>query len=391
MKSDICIRWDSETMESKEYKRKPARQYRKLDLICVVCDGIAHGYNFDAISCESCKAFFRRNALQPSGKLKCRNNNKCNVKFDQRKRCKKCRLTKCFSAGMRKEWILTPEERQAKRIKIEENRRSKQNLVPQQFPKTEPTDNYNLLLTLSNRVYLTQNDLLKVQLLQNAYTKAVKLNQTTGILQYPLIQPIESTYDLFRMPIFISSMRLITFFKQIPEFQKLDKDEQVYLVKLNTLSIAFLHSIFIYDTKNATYHEQDTNDPLFLEKDWINTINKEFHDIIKQIRCKLCETIQIDDEIIKIFFLITLFSSHFTLKSSSSHICTLNIFKAQNIYSELFWKYSLHYYGFENSSKLFLQFTTGIVKLQKLIDELKSTVSNYTDITKLSPLMQSLL
>jgi hypothetical protein len=33
-------------------------------LICIICDGPAHGYNFDAITCESCKAFFRRNALK---------------------------------------------------------------------------------------------------------------------------------------------------------------------------------------------------------------------------------------------------------------------------------------------------------------------------------------
>ena len=33
-------------------------------LTCVVCSSPAHGYNFDAISCESCKAFFRRNALK---------------------------------------------------------------------------------------------------------------------------------------------------------------------------------------------------------------------------------------------------------------------------------------------------------------------------------------
>lgn len=33
-------------------------------LICSICDGPAHGYNFDAITCESCKAFFRRNALK---------------------------------------------------------------------------------------------------------------------------------------------------------------------------------------------------------------------------------------------------------------------------------------------------------------------------------------
>jgi hypothetical protein len=33
-------------------------------LICCICEGPAHGYNFDAITCESCKAFFRRNALK---------------------------------------------------------------------------------------------------------------------------------------------------------------------------------------------------------------------------------------------------------------------------------------------------------------------------------------
>ena len=33
-------------------------------LMCSVCEGSAHGYNFNAITCESCKAFFRRNALK---------------------------------------------------------------------------------------------------------------------------------------------------------------------------------------------------------------------------------------------------------------------------------------------------------------------------------------
>ncbi|CAF3527628.1 unnamed protein product, partial [Rotaria sp. Silwood2] len=33
-------------------------------LICGVCGAPAFGYNFDQITCESCKAFFRRNALR---------------------------------------------------------------------------------------------------------------------------------------------------------------------------------------------------------------------------------------------------------------------------------------------------------------------------------------
>ena len=36
----------------------------KEDRVCGVCGDKALGCNFDAVSCESCKAFFRRNALK---------------------------------------------------------------------------------------------------------------------------------------------------------------------------------------------------------------------------------------------------------------------------------------------------------------------------------------
>jgi len=36
----------------------------KGDKFCSVCGDRALGCNFDAVSCESCKAFFRRNALK---------------------------------------------------------------------------------------------------------------------------------------------------------------------------------------------------------------------------------------------------------------------------------------------------------------------------------------
>ena len=39
------------------------------------------GFNFDAISCESCKAFFRRNALQPPVIIKIPNSFFSNLKY----------------------------------------------------------------------------------------------------------------------------------------------------------------------------------------------------------------------------------------------------------------------------------------------------------------------
>lgn len=48
-----------------------------------------------------------------------------------RKKCKKCRIMKCFESGMRRDWIMTDVEREEKRKKIQENRRRK--LTDHQF------------------------------------------------------------------------------------------------------------------------------------------------------------------------------------------------------------------------------------------------------------------
>ncbi|VDO07376.1 unnamed protein product [Rodentolepis nana] len=78
---------------------------------CVVCEEPASGYNFDRLTCESCKAFFRRNALKPKEKIKaCSRNGDCVIVGNQRKHCPSCRLEKCLAVGMKKELILPPEK-----------------------------------------------------------------------------------------------------------------------------------------------------------------------------------------------------------------------------------------------------------------------------------------
>ena len=187
-------------------------------------------------------------------------------------------------------------------------------------------------------------------------------------------------------------MRLISYVKQIPEFQQLTGEEQIHLVKVNILPIAFLHSIFIYDPKTSAYHEPDTNDPLFLEKDWTGTISEGFHQEMKQIRHKLSDLCQVDTQIMITAILIHFFSNHFTSESSSlTHLSTLNILHAQNIYNDLLWKCCLHHCGLGKSVQLVMQYTVSMMKLQTLISELRSTITDYVDITKLPPLMQSLV
>ncbi|XP_050310763.1 nuclear hormone receptor HR96 [Anthonomus grandis grandis] len=100
----------------------------KVDLkICGVCGDKALGFNFNAVTCESCKAFFRRNALIQK-EFRCPFSNDCKITTVTRRFCQKCRLNKCFSIGMCKDLIMSDEDKAQKRQKIEENRARKRTL-----------------------------------------------------------------------------------------------------------------------------------------------------------------------------------------------------------------------------------------------------------------------
>ncbi|CAD6209831.1 GSCOCG00010834001-RA-CDS [Cotesia congregata] len=107
---------------------------REANKICGVCGDRALGYNFNAVSCESCKAFFRRNALKNKD-FRCPFSENCNVTPVTRRFCQKCRLDKCFSIGMRKEYIMTEEDKVLKRQKVEQNRAKKRSSDEIRGPK----------------------------------------------------------------------------------------------------------------------------------------------------------------------------------------------------------------------------------------------------------------
>nr|QXL99752.1 nuclear hormone receptor HR96 [Tribolium castaneum] len=96
--------------------------------VCGVCGDKALGYNFNAVTCESCKAFFRRNALVQK-QFKCPFNDQCEITTITRRFCQKCRLDKCFAIGMCKDLIMSEEDKHLKRQKIEENRARKRSKI----------------------------------------------------------------------------------------------------------------------------------------------------------------------------------------------------------------------------------------------------------------------
>ncbi|PAA77107.1 hypothetical protein BOX15_Mlig021298g1 [Macrostomum lignano] len=116
-------------------KRRYKVQMPEADepFLCHVCGDKALGYNFDAVTCESCKAFFRRNALKKK-EQKCNFSGACDVSVNTRKFCSACRLKKCFSVGMKKDWILNETELQQRRAKTRCNRECRSGSTPTRTP-----------------------------------------------------------------------------------------------------------------------------------------------------------------------------------------------------------------------------------------------------------------
>nr|CDS28331.1 Nuclear hormone receptor HR96 [Hymenolepis microstoma] len=97
---------------------------RRDEKTCAVCGDHAFGFNFGAIACESCKAFFRRNALRAS-MPPCLFNDSCMIQVKTRRFCSPCRLSKCFAVGMRKSCIMDEKAKRERREKIQRNRERK--------------------------------------------------------------------------------------------------------------------------------------------------------------------------------------------------------------------------------------------------------------------------
>ena len=246
-----------------------------------------------------------------------------------------------------------------------------------------------------DRPVLNDFDWLMIHFIQDHYTQAVKLNGINGISLYPAIQRVESTLELFSMPLHLSSMRLITYIKQINEFHQLTHEDQMYLIKSNLLTTCFFHSIYMYDPRRDCYHEENTTDPLFCGRDWNRTLNKQFHLEMHKLRRDLINIFQLDDIIIKLFLLILLFSNQMSSNQSArcslTDVNSLDIFKTQNIFIDLVYRYCLHQYGSREASILFCRYVHKIMKMQQLVDGIKHTIDNYIDVTQLPTLMESLL
>ncbi|CAM2707105.1 unnamed protein product [Rotaria socialis] len=432
-----------------------SRKRDRHDLICVVCLAPAMGYNFDQITCESCKAFFRRNALTNSGKLKCRSGtDDCVVNLETRKRCKACRLKKCFDKGLRKEWIMSEEEKRTKKQKIEDNRRLRamsQNLTmfsltpassPSNVPETklysfpiknekhsfddfddnnnnnnkeslllfdykDESANFKIMHELLNhnsntdeiqqssfdyKTLLDENDRLLITQIDENYTHAVELNVSIAEdYDLPCLRNLNHITNIVNELTHISTLRTITFYKLTPEFNSLHEDDRLALVKHNLMASLFFHLCMCVDKDTQIYHEPNTSRDFCYNA---NELRLYSDDVYNQSMIFLQEVQDLcanDHLIMKIAMLIMIFTKGSDL-NEPYWLEPHKIFHAQNVFVDLLWKYLTVRFNSDLTPSIYSRLIFACMNAQILGRKTKEAVSKQNvNNEHLAPLMQSVL
>ncbi|CAF1107315.1 unnamed protein product [Adineta steineri] len=374
-----------------------------LNLICCVCGAPAHGYNFDQITCESCKAFFRRNALKNTSNFKCRFAGCCVINISTRRQCTYCRLKKCFDVNMRKEWIRTDEERELRLLKNLQKEQRKLNkssadhqlmvklpivirkkkrilpatakLVSQAFviPKICKLNSFGVHRNLSADDKTLLNNIIC------AYKYGADQADSSHVNRYTS----SSSLTQFINDESINHKSLIYFYKHIPEFRQLDTDDQVLLIKCNMVDIIHLHLVIVQN-----FHENSK-----MAEHMSQWISLDFHRQMSGTRQKFDRFMKYP-AILQIALIVLIFSFNLSTPRGSSesmnYISKRKLYESQNYYVSLLWRYLNYLFDEQEAIRSMVLIVMQILHYQVLMTIMDEMLQKSGMEDMLNPLMQSI-
>ncbi|CAF1247824.1 unnamed protein product [Rotaria magnacalcarata] len=404
------------------------RKAKHVPLKCVVCGSNAIGRNFGVISCESCKIFFRRNALKSLGMFRCRHNNTCEITQLTRRRCSSCRLARCLVYGMKRDRLLRAEEKTACHHRIQKNTsfivQSNHDQRVQWHPSTYPNhvnnnSFYINLLKFSSQQYksrgtnrtstpclpphpslpptgtmLTSADLQRIEAVEIAFEQRIEFTvyDTHQLNSRVDVTTFSHHLNSYSTP----AMRLLTFFKQIPEFNELHIDDKLILTKYNLLSVFILHSALLFDIDTKQIRESEHDAPWNLSL--LRTIHgEEICSEMRKIFSSFVHIRQYDCKIIQLVLIVLFLTKGLSTDDGVRKSILRNhtaLSRAQNVYIELLWKHMVTMHGFQRAVRIFNVVVTRFLTWQQLSDKLQDNLKYHLskiDQNELLPLMKSLL
>ncbi|CAF1535485.1 unnamed protein product, partial [Didymodactylos carnosus] len=307
---------------------------------------------------------------------------------------------------MRKEWILTEEEKQNKKRRIEENRRlrisndlNQDNQYQLDEKRISNMSNHETVTSSPHvELYEEKQDqlsstsnldiLINVQI---AYCQCFKLNTTEDSLPlYPLTKKLTAICQILNVKN-ITALRLINFYKKMREFQLCAEEDKVTLIKYNLPCIFFVHAVLGYDPLLDRYNE-DTKHHID-GRDILLSHGLETYSKITKLMTTLRSIVELDQIIVQLALVIMLFCKGFSASQTVEPILTdpLKVFRAQNLYIERLWRFLDDRFGDKTATTIFTKLITQCLVIQIISRDTRSDIVEKVNPYDVSPIMRSIM
>ncbi|CAF0712044.1 unnamed protein product [Adineta steineri] len=313
--------------------------------ICLVCGDTARIINYGALSCLSCRTFFRRNGFRPDGLRPCTFNKCCEINMQTRHTCTACRLEKCFTIGMSSDLIRKEDTKKLKCTSSMKQSSTTDQSTSQQVTTAPQLVTSNILHSdqsshIDSQRTLLSNILHSHDIFSTMSQMLLTVNNSPALsveTHSNVINPIEIINQMFiSMQSFISSS---------PDFRVLTVSEQTSLFERNLPGVVTFYSTLFFR------HTGILRIPEYLNA----FITIYGSDIMLSLRHTI-EQLDPDPTLIKIILIILAFSSNClivntnkTMERDSLLDGTFRLLGSQDVYVELLWKYLISKYGYDES------------------------------------------
>lgn len=193
---------------------------------CTICDHKATGFHYNVLSCEGCKNFFRR-AIVQGLVYHCKYRKSCSTNVDFRPRCQWCRLQKCYTMGMKKEYI---------------------NRSKNKTKKTLP-DPIKNLIEMVKKGWETATDGIERPTKQSYLNTSVSAESD----QYDHVTGVDGKRTEFFIEMaFYKTKRIIKFMNNIPGMHNLSSNARIWLFKESLAESMVMFNATTYDPARQT-------------------------------------------------------------------------------------------------------------------------------------------
>lgn len=192
-------------------------------------------------------------------------------------------------------------------------------------------------------------------------------------------------------------MRLLSFFKQIPEFNELHVQDRVTLVKYNLMPLVILNCTLSYDPKTNDIIEADSDAPWDPQKICMKIHGQEIFQRVRKIFDSFVRIAQSDPRIIQLALIALILTKGFSTTNSLSEPVLndgMTVYRAQSYYTDLLWKYLEASQGYRKAIHIFKELVAHFISWQMLQESLRNDLLRKlspTEQNELLPIMKSLM